>query len=141
MKYQEHSGTYLLRLMPGEELIETLTKFCKDKYITGGSITGLGGTTDATLHYFDIKANQYNERKFNDGALYEVANLSGNISVEKIHIHITIADKNLQAYAGHCGAVVADPTLEVTIIPLPETHRTLDEATGLALLDLPQSTT
>lgn len=137
MTYNEHNGTYLLRLMPGEELIETLTTFCKDKNITGGTITGLGGTTDVTLHYFDLNTNEYTDRRFNDGALYEVTNISGNISVEKLHIHITIGDKDFQAHAGHCGAVVADPTLEITIIPFPETHRTEDPAVRLALLDLP----
>lgn len=140
MTYQEYNGTYLLRLMPGEELIKTVTTFCKDKNITGGTITGLGGTTDVTLHYFDLHTKQYNERRYNDGALYEVANVSGNISAEKLHIHITIADKEFRAHAGHCGAVVADPTLEITIIPFSETHRAEDVATKLALLDLPNTT-
>lgn len=125
--------------MPGEELVETLTQFCQAKNITGGSIIGLGGTTDITLHYFNVKTQQYQERVFS-GELYEVTNLTGNITAEKLHIHITIADSTFTAYAGHCGRAIADPTLEVSIIPFEEVHRAHDEYSGLQLLDLPEST-
>ena len=135
MTYAKHNGVYLIRFMPGEELLETLFKFCQEKKIYGGSITGIGGTTNVTLLYFNSLTKEYQEKKF-AGALYEVTNLTGNISVEKLHVHITIADKELHAWAGHCGAVVADPTLEVMVTAFPETHRSLDDYSGLNLLDL-----
>lgn len=141
MKYSEHHITtslqpsYLLRLMPGEELLETLTQFCKDKNISGGTVVGIGGTTDAILCYFNQKTKKYEETPY-AGRLYEVVNLTGNISIEKIHIHVTIADNNNQALAGHCGKLVADPALEVSITPFKETHRVENKASGLMLLDL-----
>lgn len=135
MTYSEHNGTYLIRLMPGEELIATLTAFCKSHNITGGTIMGLGGSTDAALHYFNQSTQQYETREFK-GKLVEVANLTGNISVEKLHIHMTIGDDTYQAYAGHCSRLVADPGLEITIFPFKETHRAPDEYSGLDLLDL-----
>ena len=135
MTYSEDNGTYLIRLMPGEELIETLTAFCKDKGIMGGTILGLGGSTDAALHYFNQEAQEYVEKEFK-GKLFEVANFTGNISAEKLHIHMTIGDDTYKAYAGHCSRLVADPTLEVTLIPFKEVHRSKDEYSGLDLLDL-----
>ncbi|MBI2415575.1 MAG: DUF296 domain-containing protein [Candidatus Kerfeldbacteria bacterium] len=137
MHYSLSNNTYLLRLLPGEELIESLTQFCKDHAITGGSITGLGGTTNATLHYFNSQTKQYQER-YCTGQFFEVVNITGNISVEKLHIHVTIGDHTFQAWAGHCGQLVADPTLEIFMTPFPETHRRFDDASGLQLLDLPQ---
>lgn len=135
MTFTEHNGTYLIRFMPGEELLETLFAFCQEHGITGGSISGIGGTTNVTLQYFNSLTKEYQEKKFS-GELFEVTNLTGNISVEKLHVHITIADKEFHAWAGHCGAVVADPTLEIMITPFSETHRKLDEYSGLNLLDL-----
>lgn len=135
MTFSKHNDSYLLRLMPGEELLETVFKFCQEQKITGGSIVGIGGTTNVTLLYFNSLTKEYQEKKF-QGELYEVTNLTGNISVEKLHVHMTIADKELKAWAGHCGAVVADPTLEVFITPFSETHRKLDDYSNLQLLDL-----
>lgn len=138
MTYTKHNDTYLMRFMPGEELLETLFKFCQEQKIYGGSISGIGGTTDVTLLYFNSRTKEYQEKKFS-GELFEVTNLTGNVSVEKLHVHMTIADKELKAWAGHCGKVVADPTLEVVLTVLPETHRKLDDYSGLQLLDLPQA--
>ena len=135
MTYTKHNDTYLMRFMPGEELLETLFKFCQEQKIYGGSITGIGGSTDVTLLYFNSRTKEYQEKNFS-GELFEVTNLTGNVSVEKLHVHITIADKELKAWAGHCGKVVADPTLEVVLTVLPETHRTLDAYSNLQLLDL-----
>lgn len=135
MTYSEHNGSYLIRIMPGEELLETLFAFCKEHGITGGSFSGIGGTTNVTLQYFNSLTKKYQEKKFS-GELFEVTNLTGNISVEKLHVHMTIADKEFHAWAGHCGAVVADPTLEIMLTPFPETNRTLDDYSGLDLLDL-----
>lgn len=135
MTFSQHDHTYMMRFMPGEELLETLFKFCQEHKITGGAISGIGGTTDVTLLYFNSRTKEYQEKHFS-GELYEVTNLTGNVSVEKLHVHITIADKTLRAWAGHCGKVVADPTLEVILTVLPETHRQLDDYSNLELLAL-----
>lgn len=66
----------------------------------------------------------------------EITNITGNISVEKIHLHVTIGDNTGQAFAGHLMRCLADPTVEIMITPFPATHRTLDDYSGLNLLDL-----
>ncbi len=134
MTYQQDHGKYLIRLMPGEELQETLQKFCADQKITGGFISGLGATNKVELAHFNVHTKQYSKRVFTGE--YEVTNFTGNIAVGKLHIHMTIGDKNFQTFGGHCMRCVADPTLEVMITPFSETHRALDEYSGLQLLDL-----
>lgn len=134
MTYTQSNGHYLLRLMPGEELAITLEQFCREHNITGGFISGLGATNEVELAHFNVHTKQYSKRVFIGE--YEVANLTGNISVEKIHLHITIGDNTFTTFAGHCMRCVADPTLEVMITPFVETHRALDDYSGLQLLAL-----
>jgi len=134
MTYTHANGHYLLRLMPGEELAATLEQFCKGHDITGGFISGLGATNEVELAHFNVHTKQYSKRVFTGE--YEVANLAGNISVEKIHLHMTIGDNTFQTFSGHCMRCVADPTLEIMITPFAETHRASDEYSGLQLLDL-----
>lgn len=134
MTYTQSHGQYLLRLMPGEELATTLEQFCREHNITGGFISGLGATNEVELAHFNVHTKQYSKRVFTGE--YEVVNLTGNISVEKIHIHVTIGDNTFQTFSGHCLRCVADPTLEIMITPFVETHRVLDEYSGLALLQL-----
>lgn len=134
MTYQQHDQTYLLRLFPGEELNATLLTFCQDHHIIGGWISGLGAAREVELAFFNVHTKTYATKVFSGE--FEVVNITGNISAEKLHLHITIGDKDFQAYAGHCNRAIADPTLEVRIEPFSETHRTLDDYSGLQLLDL-----
>lgn len=134
MNYVRQDEKYLLRLLPGEELVATLEQFCRDHNITGGFISGLGATNEVELAHFNVHTKQYAKRIFTGE--YEVANLTGNISVEKLHIHMTIGDSAFTTYSGHCMRCLADPTLEVMITPFAETHRALDEYSGLQLLAL-----
>lgn len=134
MTYSEYNGSYLLRLMPGEELMETLTAFCQTHGIIGGTILGLGAVREAELGFFNVHTKQYAAKTFSGE--FEVSNLTGNISAEKLHIHLTMGDKDFQAHAGHCHKAIADPTLEVSIIPFAETHRVKDDYSGLDLLTL-----
>ncbi len=141
MTFQTVNDHYLLRLMPGEELVTTLTNFCQQQKIFGGSVTGLGAAREVELAHFNVSTKQYSKKNFtgttNSPKFFEVVNITGNISVEKIHLHMTISDDQLHTYGGHCLRCVGDPTLELMIIPFTETHRRPDNYCGLDLLDLP----
>jgi predicted DNA-binding protein with PD1-like motif len=136
MMHSERNGYYLLRLMPGEELIATLEQFCRDQQLTGGFVAGLGATNEVELAHFNVHTKEYSRRVFSGE--YEVVNLTGNISAEKLHIHMTIGDNTFTTFSGHCLRCVADPTLEIMITPFAETHRAPDNYSGLQLLNLGQ---
>lgn len=133
MIYTEYNGSYLIRFMPNEEVVAGLQQFCVDHHITGGSVSGLGAGKEVELAHFSMETKKYTTKTFHE---VEVTALVGNISVEKLHLHITIGDNQLQAHAGHCMKLVADPTVEVMITPFAETHRALDKYSGLQLLTL-----
>ncbi|MFA5995601.1 MAG: PPC domain-containing DNA-binding protein [Patescibacteria group bacterium] len=135
MQYTKNNDTYIIRLMSGEELITTLTKFFQEQNIKGGWINGIGGSQEIELASFNLESKQYTNKLFND-QFYEVTSIQGNISVEKLHIHVTLANHQYQVFGGHCNKLVANPTIELVIRPFTELHRAMESEIGLALLKL-----
>jgi len=135
MTYSEQNNSYLIRFMPNEEVAAGLQQFCVDHNITGGFISGLGAAKEVEFAHFSMETKKYTTFTKHE---VEITNLTGNISVEKIHLHITIGDNTGQAFAGHLMKCVADPTVEVMITPFKETHRVPDAYSTLNLLDFKQ---
>ena len=133
MTYSKSNGAFLIRLMPGEEVVASLQRFCEQQQLTGGFISGLGAASEVEYGYFHLETKQYS--KFTKQHV-EVTNLSGNIAVDRLHLHVTVGDSAGQALAGHLMRCVADPTMEIMITPFPKTHRVADNYSGLNLLDL-----
>ncbi len=134
MHYSKHKDVYIIRLMPGEELMETLKAFCQEQNIKGGVISGIGGVREVEIAYLQPVEKEYVPKKFSGGL--EVSSLNGNVAGDKLHIHMTVADSEYKAYAGHCNMAVADPTLEVILKPTDELQREIDDYSGLPLLKL-----
>lgn len=139
MKFAKLGEQYVVRLEKGEDVVEKLTSFVRERGIKAGSVSGIGAVENITLGYFDPATREYHKETFPGS--YEVANISGNVSVlegeEMLHLHATIADTNHNAKAGHIFAGRVSVTLEVAVMPFPGTvERRMDEAIGLNLLDL-----
>lgn len=126
---------YFIRIERGEELITTLLEFCKKEGITGGSITGIGGTSDVTLGYLPKDTKDYQKKRFH-GKGFEVLSLNGNASADRLHIHAIISDESYSSFGGHVFELTAFPGLEIKITPFDTLERAHDEASGLMLLDL-----
>lgn len=133
MTYREHNGCYLIRFLPNEEVATGLQQFCHEHKITGGFISGLGAAKEVEFSHFSMETKKYTTFTKHE---VEITNITGNISVEKLHVHVTIGDHTGHAFAGHLMKCVADPTVEIMITPFSETHRKLDDYSGLNLLDL-----
>jgi len=70
---------------------------------------------------------------------YEIANLIGNISTMKVeiylHLHITIADSNNNAFGGHLNFAIISTTGEIIIEEIEgEIEREFNEEVKLNLL-------
>lgn len=118
MKSKKNSTGYIIRLEKGEEVMETLTKFCETEKIKSGSISGIGATSDATLKSFDVKTKKYLEKKFS-GENYEILSLNGNITSLNdkpfLHMHAVLSDPNYIAFGGHLGSATISTTGEIII--------------------------
>jgi predicted DNA-binding protein with PD1-like motif len=114
-------GRHLLRLDPGEELLEVLAQFCRQEGIAAGHLTGLGSLDQAVLGFLDPEANEYVKRRFEERL--EIGHLTGTISVEgdrpHLHLHAVLAPRELLAYAGHLHAARVGALVEVFLTALP----------------------
>ena len=74
----------------------------------------------------------------------EVLSLVGNIAMKgsdyKIHAHVVVGKADSSTLGGHIRNAKVWPTLEVVLVEEPAyLRRTVDETTGLALIDLEAS--
>jgi predicted DNA-binding protein with PD1-like motif len=135
------NGTYWqLRLMPGEEIVETLAGFVRSRRIKSGFLTGIGAAEDITLGCFTPKTKTYHRRLFKGD--HEVAALVGNVGWlgknPVCHVHAVVSTPRLVTYAGHLFSGTVTVTLEVALVPgTRRLERRLDPLSGLNLLALP----
>lgn len=140
MTYSFDGYNYLIRLSRGERLSEAIEQFCNDTKLEGAWLNGLGAASDITLGFFNLSTKEYKWRTF--GQMMEVAALTGNLARDghgkmMFHLHGVFADDECQTVGGHVKDLVAGATLELFVHRAYQpTHRTLDEETGLQLLDL-----
>jgi predicted DNA-binding protein with PD1-like motif len=133
------AGGYLLRLVRGEELVRSLTDFCKDKKIAGGWFSGLGGIVSARVGYYNLQRRKYVFRHIKN--VRELTCLSGNVAwvgdEPVLHLHGTFTDFRNKAYGGHVRAAEVGGTVEVRLTVLDDKlTRQLDPDVGLPLLQL-----
>ena len=137
MKFKKFGNKWIVRIDKGEEVIQTIKKICEDNKIKLGSISGIGAADKVTIGLFDTKAKEYHSQKLIGD--YEITNLSGNISTMNkevyLHLHITLADKNQQAFGGHLGSAIISGTGEIIVEEIEgKIERGFNEEVGLNLL-------
>ena len=140
MVFKKLDNRYMLRLVQGEDVLETLLDFCRREHILLGRITALGGMENVTLGLLRKSDKQFVRRTFDEGL--EVASLFATITEQEgqpyLHVHMTVCDADMNAYGGHLFGGTVFPTLEVIIEVFEGGHvgRALDPDTGLLLMDL-----
>ena len=102
---------HTLRLHPGEDVVTELKKFIKDKKIEAGFImSAVGSLTHYTIRFA-------NQEEGNQGmGHFEVVSLTGLLSTEGNHLHVSVSDSTGKTIGGHLleGNLVYT-TLEVVI--------------------------
>lgn len=91
-----HCKTHALRLKPGQDLKKEILQFVKEKQIKAGWI----GTCVGSLTNYNIRfANQPGG---NSGTgHFEIVSLTGTVSVNGSHIHISVSDSTGRTIGGH----------------------------------------
>jgi predicted DNA-binding protein with PD1-like motif len=120
--------THCLRLIPGQDLKQSLCSFAQAQPLEAGIIlTALGSLTQACLRFAAAS-----EATVIAGPL-ELLSLTGTLSRHGMHLHIAVADARGQVYGGHLmpGCLIRT-TAEIAIAELPHLrlHRQPDPHTG-----------
>jgi len=139
MKLQQTTKGYVLRLNKGEEIMETLTRFCVENKIGSGIFYGIGAVLNAQIGFYHLDKKEYSFKVF-DKPL-EIVSLTGNVSLVDhepfLHVHVVLSDEDYRAFGGHLKEARVGATCEVYFFETEiKINRKLDEDIGLKLLDL-----
>ena len=132
-----HENHIVLNFARGEELLETLLEFCKEKNIIGATLTGLGAGDSMTLAYYNLATKSYERHEIAEEV--EILSLTGNLGAlngkNMLHIHGVFGRRDLSTFGGHIFSLRVSGACEIhlTTLDVP-LHRLHDEATGLNLL-------
>lgn len=137
MKFKKFGNKWIVSINIGEEVVETLKKFCEDNKIKLGTISGIGAVKGATIGFYDLKTKKYYPKELKGD--YEITSLSGNISTMDgeiyLHLHINLADSNYNTCGGHLNSAVIGGIGEIIIEEINgEIERGFNEEVGLNLL-------
>jgi len=136
---QEGAGqkTYLIVFDKGAEVMAGLLQFAREHRLAGGSLSGIGAVSDASLAFFDRKKMEYLPIPVAQQA--EVLALTGNLALREkqpfFHVHAVLGLPDGSTRGGHLVHAHVWPTLEVVLTTWTRSaQRTLDRETGLPLL-------
>ncbi len=124
----KNTDTYAFRLKPGQYLKKEIQHLANEKQIKAGWIsTGVGSLTNYNIRF----ANQPNGSEVSGH--FEIVSLTGTVSVNGSHLHISISDSTGKTIGGHLmdGCIVYTTT-EIVILSSNEFvfKREKDETTG-----------
>src|SRR6266511_4642975 len=132
---------HTFRLKPGSDLKTEIEKFVTTKNIQAGFIiTCVAGLSQAVLRMAGAMPDKQDIRTYKGD--FEVTSLVGTVSVNGVHLHLAISDKEGQGFGGHLKeGTIIHPTAEI-VIGEDETviyTRELDEETGFPELVVRES--
>jgi len=139
MEYRKFDRGYVLRLDPGDEVVDCLTRLARQEDVALASVTGLGATKDVTVGLFSVGEKKFYGKRC-EGE-YEISALVGNITRKDgepyLHLHITFGNPAAgEVYAGHLTACVISATAEIFVqVWQGGVGRRFDENIGLNLLE------
>ena len=137
MDYRKFGAAYVVRLDPGDEIVEKILWLAAVENIRLATITGLGAVDNVTLGIFSPDTKQYKANMFH--ADFEIVYLTGTITTQRgrpyAHLHMAVGDLAARVYGGHLNRAVVSATAEIVIQILPgEVDRQPDPKIGLNLM-------
>jgi len=125
----------MLRLDHDEDVLGAIQGFVSKEDSTLVIVAGLGMMHDFELGYFD--RGQYIRKRFSEP--YELLSMQGSVSSEgenRIHIHVSVADRDHRAFGGHLLAGRVWMSNEITLVRLAgvRSRRDLDPAKKVGVL-------
>ncbi len=139
MIFYKSGSTFFIRMEIGEEIIITLTAFCRENNIHLGHFTAIGAVSRAVTGLYNVSERQYYKTEI-EGPL-EIASLMGNITSKDgevyIHAHAMFSNLQCEVKGGHLSEAVVSATCEMVVTECTgDINRRVCEKTGLNIFDL-----
>ncbi len=125
-----HEGeqkTFALVFEKGDELVQELTAFAKERGLNASHFTAIGAFNNAVLGFFDREKKDYKKIPLNEQV--EVLSLIGDIAMRgkepKLHAHVVVGTADGTAHgrpysSSPCVAHSGSGADRVTGLPLPQ---------------------
>lgn len=91
-----HLHTHAFRLRPGDDLRQSIQQWVNDKQIKAGWIS----TAVGSLTHYELRLANQSGSSTGDGH-FEIVSLTGTVSVNGSHLHISLADSTGRTLGGH----------------------------------------
>ena len=141
MKAKSNGKAHVIIHERGDNVIETITKYCADNNIASGVFTGIGAVERVKIGYYDLAKREYFFR--DEKGVFEVASMNGNVALVEgkpfIHAHAVLSrcDESCECIGAHIKEAFVAVTLEVFLTSIDiSLGRELDESIGLKLLKI-----
>ena len=103
---------------PGDEILSGLTDLARERGITSGYVTGLGGLSRALLGFGDPELGAFARIEVDEKC--ELVSLVGHIEMRDgepyVHLHATVALKDGSTKAGHVFELPVAPIAEISVV-------------------------
>ena len=136
MEYRKFDHTYIVRMDPGEEILEQVKALALQEGIRLASVQALGAVNDFTVGVFKTDEKKYYANSFQGS--YEIVSLTGTINTMDgqfyCHLHMSAGDDKGQVVGGHLNRAVVSATCEMVITAIDgSVDRAFSEEVGLNL--------
>lgn len=125
MQYREMPSGYFLVLDPGDEILESVTRFATETGVRAAWIQGIGALRRLTLGFYDLSTQSYSHATWDEEV--EVCGLSGNLAEVDggpfPHVHGVFGKRDFSTIGGHVFEAVVSVTAELTVITAPDPLR------------------
>ena len=136
MEYRKAGEAYLVRMDPGEEILEQLERFARQEQIGLAAVQALGAVKEFTVGVFKTDEKKYYANHFSGS--FEIVSLTGTIDTMGgdfyCHLHMSAGDDQGRVFGGHLNRAVISATCELVLtLAEGELGRVFDPETGLNL--------
>lgn len=136
MEYRKFDHTYIVRMDPGEEILEQVKALALKEGIRLASVQALGAVNDFTVGVFKTDEKKYYANSFQGS--YEIVSLTGTINTMDgqfyCHLHMSAGDDKGQVVGGHLNRAVVSATCEMVVTAIDgSVDRAFSEEVGLNL--------
>ena len=137
MEFKQDNDTYIIHVQQNEQIMATLTQFCKEHKIQNGQISGIGAIKNIEIGAYDLYNKKYIVHNLNE--IWELTSYQANVILKDgepfIHAHINISDHDLNAKGGHLFEAEVAAVGEFVLRKInTDGKRELDEDIGLATI-------
>ena len=103
MQYEKNKQDYFIYIEKDEKVMHSLTKFCLDKNIQNGKISGIGAVKMTEIGAYDIVKKEYLKKEYSD--VFELVSFEGNVTLKEnkpfVHAHVVLSNHSMATVGGH----------------------------------------